>query len=141
MLIRTFLMFALAMLLAGREAAYAADAQDQRPLRGNAATPLSREIERQAHRLVRAESESPPSQVGRPAQTQTRSRLAKCSSRKKGAFVGAAVGALAGAAFGMYVANAASSVPGAAAGGPTVIAYSTMAVGGAGAFVGLLYCS
>jgi len=140
MLIRIFLMFALAMVLASREAAYAADPQEERPPPGDAAILLSRAIEREAHRLVLDEPQS-RLQVGKPAQPQTRSSLAKCNSRKKGALIGAAVGGVAGGVFGMYLAKGVSGVLGTASGARKVIAYFTIAGGGAGAALGLLYCS
>jgi hypothetical protein len=67
--------------------------------------------------------------------------LAKCNSRKKGALIGAAVGAVAGGVFGMYLAKEVSGVLGTASGARKVIAYYTIAGGGAGAALGLLYCS
>ena len=117
-----------------------APSPEAHPTRADSRTLLSRASEREAHRLVLDEPQW-PSQVGKPGQPQTRSSLVKCTSKKKGALIGAAVGGMAGGVFGMYLAKGASGVLGTASGAPKVIAYYTIAGGGAGAALGLLYCS
>jgi hypothetical protein len=75
------------------------------------------------------------------AQRSTVTRLKKCQSKKKGTFIGAAVGGIAGAAVASYINREAGGILGTASGANTYLFYWTAAGAGGGALVGLVYCS
>ena len=74
------------------------------------------------------------------SQGSTYSQLKKCRSRRKGMLIGAAIGAVAGAATGVYVVRGVSGILGTSNGASRFITYTTVGGAGAGALGGMAYC-
>ena len=100
----------------------------------------SRAIEQAAHRFVRLEEDAAALLSSGVRQGKASPSFPKCHSKKKGALIGGAIGAAAGAVFGIYVAKGVGGVLGAANGAPRFVSYVTLAGAGAGALGGVLYC-
>jgi hypothetical protein len=102
---------------------------------------FSRAIEQAAHRSVRPEEDDGAALLSSGVrQGKASPSFPKCHSKKKGALIGGAIGAAAGAVFGIYVAKGVGGVLGTANGAPRFISYVTLAGAGAGALGGVLYC-
>jgi uncharacterized protein YcfJ len=104
--------------------------------------------------LQRSGAESPPplahavevhaQQLARDAPVSTprvmTSQLRRCQSKKKGAIIGALIGAAAGGVLGVYITREVSGIVGTAQGASRYVAYWMLGGAGAGALGGLAYC-
>jgi hypothetical protein len=94
---------------------------------------FSRAIDREARALVRNSGDGVwRAQGSGPSPTPT--RLKRCTSKTKGALIGATVGAVAGGAFAAYTEKGLGGVR------SEVVLQFAAAGAGVGAFVGLAYC-